>query len=215
MTARARSPQRAASARRRAAWLGAWVAGLLLAACARPPANLIVLAPNPDGTTGAIVVQNAAGSQTIRQAGQGTTIASAAAAPAAPAPVSDQDIARTFSAALAAQPEPPSRFLLYFQLGSAQLTQDSERLVPEIIKTVAGRRSREVLIVGHTDRLGSQADNYRLGLERATHVKNLLVTRGLDAALIEIDSHGEDNPLVPAADQVAEPRNRRVEVTVR
>ena len=50
---------------------------------------------------------------------------------------------------------------------------------------------------------------------RAERVRDLLIAEGLDPTLIEVDSHGENNPLIPTADEIAEPRNRRVEVTVR
>ena len=43
----------------------------------------------------------------------------------------------------------------------------------------------------------------------------LLVQAGLDMAAIDVRSHGEAELLVPTADGVFEPRNRRVEVTVR
>jgi outer membrane protein OmpA-like peptidoglycan-associated protein len=46
-------------------------------------------------------------------------------------------------------------------------------------------------------------------------VRDLLVAEGIDPAMIQVTSHGEENPLVPTEDEVAEPRNRRVEVTVR
>ena len=46
-------------------------------------------------------------------------------------------------------------------------------------------------------------------------MRDLLVAAGLDAALVEVASHGESNPLVPTPDNTAEARNRRVEVTVR
>ena len=46
-------------------------------------------------------------------------------------------------------------------------------------------------------------------------VRDYLIGRGLDPALIEVDSHGEANPLIPTSDGVADPRNRRVEVFVR
>ena len=43
----------------------------------------------------------------------------------------------------------------------------------------------------------------------------VLVSAGLSLGQIEVGSHGESNLLVPTADNVNEPRNRRVEVTVR
>ena len=54
-----------------------------------------------------------------------------------------------------------------------------------------------------------------VGLRRAQAVAALLTKEGIDPSILEITSHGKDNPLVPTADQVFEPRNRRVEVTVR
>ena len=41
------------------------------------------------------------------------------------------------------------------------------------------------------------------------------INRERAAALITAASHGESDPAVPTADDVDEPRNRRVEVTVR
>jgi outer membrane protein OmpA-like peptidoglycan-associated protein len=46
-------------------------------------------------------------------------------------------------------------------------------------------------------------------------IQNLLVNEGLDASLIEVTSLGESDPLVRTADEVLEPRNRRVEISVR
>jgi outer membrane protein OmpA-like peptidoglycan-associated protein len=46
-------------------------------------------------------------------------------------------------------------------------------------------------------------------------IRKQLIDIGLDPTLIEIVSHGEADLLVPTADDVPEPRNRRVEITVR
>jgi outer membrane protein OmpA-like peptidoglycan-associated protein len=52
-------------------------------------------------------------------------------------------------------------------------------------------------------------------LKRATFVQRLLVTAGLDAAIIEVLSHGEADPAIKTPNNTAEPRNRRVEIVVR
>ena len=44
---------------------------------------------------------------------------------------------------------------------------------------------------------------------------SILQGKGIDPSVLDITSHGKDNPLVPTGDQVPEPRNRRVEITVR
>lgn len=73
----------------------------------------------------------------------------------------------------------------------------------------------EVSVIGHTDTTGPAALNAALGLQRAMAIRDLLVEAGLAADLIDVVSHGEADLLVPTPDDTAEPRNRRVEVTVR
>jgi len=55
----------------------------------------------------------------------------------------------------------------------------------------------------------------KLGLQRANSVRTTLIEAGLDGAAIDVTSHGESTLLVPTADDVYEPKNRRVDITVR
>jgi outer membrane protein OmpA-like peptidoglycan-associated protein len=77
------------------------------------------------------------------------------------------------------------------------------------------RESRDIGIHGHSDRTGSAEKNLDLSLRRAVAVENILLQHGINRGYLEVRSHGEGNPLVPTADGVDEPRNRRVEVVVR
>ena len=188
---------------------------LLFTSCASTTKNMVVLQSDPDGKTGEVVVSNRGGSQVLTQPGHTTEITDATAAPSKPVQVEPTQIAKTFGPALAALPDPPVRYILYFQPASANLTADSEKLITEILATVKTRQSTDLNIVGHTDRKGSRQQNYRLGLDRALAIKKLFISKGIDPAIIEAESHGEDNPLTKTEDEVIEPRNRRVEVTVR
>jgi len=71
-----------------------------------------------------------------------------------------------------------------------------------------------VTVVGHADSVGSPAVNQRVGLRRARAVADMLVRLGVPEEAIAVESRGESEPLLPTADGVAEPRNRRVEVVV-
>ena len=73
----------------------------------------------------------------------------------------------------------------------------------------------EVIVIGHTDTTGGAAANLALGLKRAATVRQLLIDTGIEAELVEINSHGEGNPLIRTPDNTPEPRNRRVEIAVR
>ena len=63
--------------------------------------------------------------------------------------------------------------------------------------------------------MGTQQANFALGLKRAISVRDLLVKAGLDGSTIDVTSHGEADLLVKTPDETPEPRNRRVEITVR
>ena len=188
---------------------------LLLSVAACAGNNRFVLLEEEDGSVGAIVVENEAGSQTVAEAGNATRVDSATAAPSEPQALSDEEIQQTWGATLQASPLKPRSFLLYFITGTDILTEESRRQLPDIIASLKEYPAPEVAIIGHTDRVGTDRSNARLALDRAEAIRVQLVQDGLDPALITVDSHGESNPVVPTPDNVAEPRNRRVEVTVR
>ena len=200
---------------------------LLFAACAapRPPAvapppaaepkNAVVLLPDADGKVGRVIVSNQAGQRTLDRAGTATGILDAGTAPTEPATMSAAEIEATFGAALAAQPTPPRHFILYFDQGSTELTPASRSDFSTIVAVVREYASVDTSVVGHTDTAGDARTNQGLSLRRALAVGALLVAGGIDPGALEITSHGEANPLVPTGDNVSEPRNRRVEVTVR
>jgi outer membrane protein OmpA-like peptidoglycan-associated protein len=84
-----------------------------------------------------------------------------------------------------------------------------------VLETIRERAPVDISVVGHTDTVGKKEYNYGLSMKRAKAVASILVAKGIDPSVIDITSHGKDNPLVPTGDQVPEPRNRRVEITVR
>ena len=80
---------------------------------------------------------------------------------------------------------------------------------------VARRPAVEVVVIGHTDRVGTVQYNDALSLQRAGKLRDELVRLGIPLDRIQVAGRGEREPLVPTEDQVPEPRNRRVEITVR
>ena len=77
----------------------------------------------------------------------------------------------------------------------------------------SGNRTR-IGVTGHADRSGTDAYNMALSLRRANAVKDQLVREGIPAAGITVVGRGESQPLVPTADGVREPQNRRVEIVL-
>jgi outer membrane protein OmpA-like peptidoglycan-associated protein len=59
------------------------------------------------------------------------------------------------------------------------------------------------------------AANDQLSLRRAQALRDRLLAAGADAARIRTAGRGEREPAVPTDDGVAEPRNHRIEITLR
>jgi len=126
-----------------------------------------------------------------------------------------QDVQERFGPALAAQPARPQTFVLYFVEGTEEFTEESRQLVTTILTEVARRPVPDVLVVGHTDAVGSDQFNDALGLRRAEAVPTALVDAGVPASDVQAISRGKRALAVQTPAGRAEPRNRRVEIIVR
>jgi outer membrane protein OmpA-like peptidoglycan-associated protein len=196
-------------------WAGlAAVALLLLVGCARPTRDdLYVLMPDQEGKAGALSVESGG-----QQAVLDRPYASARVTEPGrmqPGTMTDQEARQAFGPALDAQPARPASFLVHFLEGRDELTPDSRQLLGRIVDEIARRPAPDIVVIGHTDRVGAVAYNDALSLRRAERVRDELVKVGIAADRIRVAGRGEREPLVPTADEVAEARNRRVEINVR
>ncbi|MHC1701116.1 MAG: OmpA family protein [Humidesulfovibrio sp.] len=69
-------------------------------------------------------------------------------------------------------------------------------------------------MVGHASKAGDEAFNIDLSRRRAEAVRKMLLKDGLPPEAFEVTSHGSANPLVDSPNP-HEPKNRRVEITIR
>lgn len=174
------------------------------------PASYVALLENPDGTTGKIIVSGEKGTQWVDQARSGVPLDGSQPA----SPISEEKLKEDFGAALAARPPLPERYLLYFESGT-RLTAESEALLAKVIESAARRPGVDVSVIGHTDTVGKAQANAGLALERAQGIAKRLQDMGLRTNALTVESHGETNLLVKTPDETPEPRNRRVEVSIR
>lgn len=185
---------------------------VMLSGCARK--TMVVLVPDPEGTTGRITVSNQAGSVEIETPNQATTIKDSQTEPSTPTNIEKKTIDTIFSEALSIQPPLPVHFLLYFDK-DVNLTPDSSKRIADILAAIRARNSIDVSVIGHADTAGNTKYNLKLSKRRAAAVGNILAEQGVKPNYISTTSHGEENLLIKTADNVVEPRNRRVEVVVR
>jgi outer membrane protein OmpA-like peptidoglycan-associated protein len=189
-----------------------WVSVFLFAACSSTK-EVVVLLPEAEGKSGAVTVTGR--DQTITLDAPLTAAKVNARGHVKPEMVTDQEIRQRFGQALAAEPPAPMYFRLYFDANATAVQPGSQPTLEALLAEVARREAVEVQITGHTDRMGTVADNDQLSMERAQAVQDILLTYGLRASFIRAVGRGEREPLVPTPDEQDEPRNRRVEVIVR
>jgi outer membrane protein OmpA-like peptidoglycan-associated protein len=185
---------------------------LALTGCARQ--ELYVVLPNADGRPGAGQISVIEGNTTT-VLNQPFAAAEARGGQSAAVPLDPTEARIVFNQAIAARPILPARFRLYFVLGSDQLTPESTAAYRSVFDDIKRRAAYEVEVIGHTDTLGDLPYNQRLSLDRAAIIRTSLTRDGLDPNAISIAGRGKLDLLVPTGDQVPEPQNRRVEITVR
>lgn len=185
----------------------------LLGACATPqPQGSVVLLPDPDGKPTAVTITQGTQQIVLEQPYAGARLSSEGPRPYAS---NAQEVQAQFGTALAARPQPPARFTLYFVEGKDEFTPESKKIVDEVFGEIARRPVPDVQVIGHTDAVGSDAVNDPLSRQRAEVVRGALLARGIPADRVVASGRGKREPAVPTADNVAEPRNRRVEILVR
>ncbi|MCA3271311.1 MAG: OmpA family protein [Roseomonas sp.] len=122
------------------------------------------------------------------------------AAPARPVAVAPMAAARTF--------------LVFFDWSKADLTDRARQIIGEAASS-RGAGVTRIEVNGFTDRSGPADYNMQLSIRRANAVAAELVRRGVPRNEIVTRGFGEENNLVPTADGVREPQNRRVEIILK
>ena len=130
--------------------------------------------------------------------------------PAAPAPLVESP--------LDVDPTQPMRvenalYLVFFDFNKSNLNQGALSVIDAVANEIRSRSLNRVNIVGHADTVGSNRYNENLALKRANVVRSALITRGIAPNILRVESRGETDPMVPTADNVREPANRRAEIS--
>ncbi|MDR2991775.1 MAG: OmpA family protein [Burkholderiaceae bacterium] len=204
------------------------LAAVVLAACA--PVTRVVMLPQPGHDS---VVEVMPRAQAAPAAVQGASMAASAGGnpilltkPYQSATVGAQErvsieqsdaaeVKSRYGALLAAQPPDAQSYLLYFEFNGTQLTPESAAQLEDVTKWAMARPGNEIVVTGYTDSVGTAEANDRLSLQRAQVIRQAIIAHGFDPARVYAVGRGARDPLVPAGDQAAEEKNRRVEITVR
>ncbi|MDB5848667.1 MAG: hypothetical protein JWP29_2419 [Rhodoferax sp.] len=191
----------------------------LLAGCAAPPRVEVVLLPQEDGSSSAVQVTSGAATQKLAHPYQ-RFVATTGQRPK----VDDADpaqIAQAYKPIFDVRPPKPQRFVVYFNRAEAGLTAESQASFIHIFESAAQHPGADIIVTGHTDTVGDVQSNDQLSLQRAELVRTMLmqsqlfVMHQVPLQRIEVVGRGKRSLAIPTADDVDEPRNRRVEILLR
>ena len=121
--------------------------------------------------------------------------------PPAPAPAPVAAAARTY--------------LVFFDWDRADLTDRARQIIAEAAQATTRVQVTRIEVSGYTDTSGTPRYNQGLSVRRAQNVASELVRLGVPRQSITVQGFGETHLLVPTAQGVREPQNRRVEIVLR
>jgi iron complex outermembrane receptor protein len=106
----------------------------------------------------------------------------------------------------------PHSYLVFFDFNKSDLTPQAVSIVDQAAANAGPAKVTQLTVTGHTDTVGSDAYNMRLSRRRAESVAAQLEKDGIPSSEIQIVAKGKRDLLVPTADGVKEPQNRRVQI---
>lgn len=106
------------------------------------------------------------------------------------------------------------KFIVFFGFDRTNLTDAARATIDEVVAAVQSLGTTALSVVGHADTVGSVQYNQGLSERRARRVGDALVERGIPAGALTLAGRSELEPARVTADNVREPLNRRVEITL-
>ncbi|HLY58424.1 MAG TPA: TonB-dependent receptor, partial [Stellaceae bacterium] len=112
------------------------------------------------------------------------------------------------------QVEAKRSFQVFFDFDKSNITAAAARVIQEAADAVKAGNVVQITVTGHTDTVGTASYNQGLSERRAASVKGEMVRDGVAAGEITTVGVGKTGLLVPTADGVREPQNRRAEIVL-
>ena len=99
-----------------------------------------------------------------------------------------------------------------FDFNKSQIKPEGKRRLDDVVRLMRDNPNLRIEAVGHTDSVGSDAYNMKLGEKRARAVADYLTSQGVSPSRIDVRSEGESHPVASNATADGRAENRRVEI---
>ena len=103
---------------------------------------------------------------------------------------------------------------IFFETASADLLPPSVPELTKVLDIMKKNPNMRIRINGHTDNVGTEADNLKLSENRANSVRNYLIEQGIDGTRITTKGFGESKPIDVNTTESGRANNRRTEIEI-
>ena len=103
---------------------------------------------------------------------------------------------------------------LNFEFNSTEVSEDSYNTIVWLVELLKAHENATIILVGHTDDIGSDHSNHRFSVQRAKAVQDILVDLGTPKNKIIIQGKGEAEPIAENNTSDGRGQNRRVEFII-
>ena len=101
-----------------------------------------------------------------------------------------------------------------FKFNSTEVNEKTASYLDDLAVALRDNPELRLMLVGHTDNVGSDAFNMKLSHIRAQRIKDYLVAKGVSASRISVAGKGMRDPLNDNGSEAKRALNRRVELTI-
>lgn len=102
----------------------------------------------------------------------------------------------------------------FFDFDKSTIKPAGKQTLDLVVKNLANLKLEVVVVVGHTDSVGTEAYNMKLGARRAAAVGAYLISKGVPKNLVYTESKGESHPVADNKTKEGRATNRRVVLEV-
>lgn len=103
---------------------------------------------------------------------------------------------------------------ILFDFNSAGLKTTAKDNVAKLVETLNKEPDTEILVLGHTDNVGTLAANQKVSEARAKAVRDFAVSKGLSGSRVKTEGKNFSEPLSSNDTDSGRAENRRVEIVI-
>lgn len=103
---------------------------------------------------------------------------------------------------------------ILFGFDQSDLTANAKQNIDNLAKSLNNYPNTDIMIIGHTDALGSDAYNMKLSLQRANAVRDYAIAKGVASGRLKTEGRGESEPIASNDTEEGRAQNRRVEIVI-